>query len=153
MASPHGVSPERGLRNLPQKSPIWTSTKKNEGGGNNTIGIYINAWPIDFNRKCVRMNNEGQIVSSNKSCGRHVIIQQDNILLCVLIQMCFDYCTLLYLPHLMGAPAEINQITAMKLDYFEISTTLISKVLEHLEFIAAKTCKQSESEKYEQKIS
>ena len=138
----------------PKNLPYGLSTPKKWGRGGkqqHNWGIYINAWAIDFNRKCVRMNNEGQIVSSNKSCGRHVIIQQDNILLCVLIQMCFDYCTLLYLPHLMGAPAEINQITAMKLDYFEISTTLISKVLEHSEFIN-KTCKQSKSEKYEQKI-
>ena len=33
------------------------------GTTRHTIGIYIKPWPIDFNRKCVRMNNEGSKLS------------------------------------------------------------------------------------------
>ena len=34
-------------------------------------GIYINAWLIDFNRKCVRMNNEPNCLVKRKiTCGQ-----------------------------------------------------------------------------------
>ena len=40
-------------------------------GFGTAAGIYINAWPIDFNRKCVRMNNEPNCLVKRKiTCGR-----------------------------------------------------------------------------------
>ena len=59
-----GLSRERTTKSPPKISHMDLVYQKNEGGKQqHNWGIYINAWAIDFNRKCVRMNNEGSKLS------------------------------------------------------------------------------------------
>ena len=75
----HMRSLQRGLHKIsPKNLPYGLIPKKNEGGGKqHNWGIYINAWAIDFNRKCVRMNNEGpNCLVKQKLWSRHNTLGQ-----------------------------------------------------------------------------